>query len=122
MIYSKRVRRLFDYDGQRLVGAYVDVATVAAPNLRRYPNLDEDLALKDIAQKVLQTLRAFKANGVRVRSSGLLGVACLAIRHMPSGKSLAKPCGAVNLMVLGKSWCLRYLILTATPIANLLKG
>jgi uncharacterized protein (TIGR02452 family) len=73
MIYSKRVRRLFDYDGQRLVGAYVDVATVAAPNLRRYPNLDEDLALKDIAQKVLQTLRAFKANGVRVPILGAFG-------------------------------------------------
>lgn len=73
LIYSQHVRQVFDHEGQRLVGKYVDIVTVAAPNLRRYPNLDQAKALADIADKILQTLRAFKANGVRTPILGAFG-------------------------------------------------
>lgn len=73
LIYSQHVRQVFDHEGQRLVGKYVDIVTVAAPNLRRYPNLDDQQALADIEAKISQTLRAFKANGVRVPILGAFG-------------------------------------------------
>ncbi|WP_125709325.1 TIGR02452 family protein [Lacticaseibacillus porcinae] len=73
LIYSQHVRQVFDHEGQMLVGRYVDIVTVAAPNLRRYPDLDETKALVDIEQKIMQTLRAFKANSVRVPILGAFG-------------------------------------------------
>ncbi len=73
MIYSAHVRQLFDHEGRQLADRYVDIATVAAPNRRRFPDLDADKALADIAAKILQTLRAFKAHGVRRPILGAFG-------------------------------------------------
>lgn len=73
LIYSAHVRQLFDHQDRRLSGHYVDIVTVAAPNLRRFPNLDEAQALADIQVKILQTLRAFKAHAIRVPILGAFG-------------------------------------------------
>ncbi|WP_461215063.1 TIGR02452 family protein [Lacticaseibacillus sp. GG6-2] len=73
LIYSEHVRQLFDHEGNRLDGRYLDIVTVAAPNRRRYPDLDAQKALVDIASKILQTLRAFKNHGVRRPILGAFG-------------------------------------------------
>lgn len=73
LIYSAKVRQVFDHEERELADRYLDIVTVAAPNRRRYPDLDAQAALDDIAAKILQTLRAFKAHGVRKPILGAFG-------------------------------------------------
>ena len=64
LIYAEHVRQVFDDQGRRLPNKYVDIVTVAAPDRRVDPHLDNETAMHDIAFKVLQTLRAFKMHAV----------------------------------------------------------
>ena len=64
LIYAEHVRQVFDDQGRRLPNKYVDIVTVAAPDRRVDPQLDDETAMHDIAFKVLQTLRAFKMHAV----------------------------------------------------------
>ncbi|BAN75157.1 MULTISPECIES: TIGR02452 family protein [Lacticaseibacillus] len=73
LIYAEHVRQVFDDQGRRLPKKYVDVVTVAAPDRRVDPQLDDATAMKDIAFKVLQTLRAFKAHDVDQLILGAFG-------------------------------------------------
>nr|WP_241559446.1 TIGR02452 family protein [Lacticaseibacillus hulanensis] len=72
-IYTRHCRQVFDQGGRRLEPHYVDVMTIAAPNRRAWPDLTEDVCLRDIEVKVSQTLRAFKANGARKLILGAFG-------------------------------------------------
>lgn len=64
LIYSAHVRQVFNEAGRELVGHYVDIVTVAAPNRSAYPNLTEAQTAPDLTLKISQTLRAFKQHGV----------------------------------------------------------
>ena len=73
LIYAEHVRQVFDDQGRLLTDKYVDIVTVAAPDRRVDPTLDDDTAMSDIAFKVLQTLRAFKAHDVDQLILGAFG-------------------------------------------------
>ncbi|MCI1986822.1 MAG: TIGR02452 family protein [Lactobacillus sp.] len=95
MIYSQHVRQVFDDQARPLVGRYVDVVTVAAPNRRRFPALDAEAANADIEAKILQTLRAFKAHAVQTPILGAFGTGVFGNPVAPVaasfGKALLRP-------------------------------
>ena len=84
LIYAEHVRQLFDDQGRRLTDKYVDIVTVAAPNRRIDATLDDVTAMNDIAFKILQTLRAFKAHDVDQVILGAFGTGVFTSRQVVS--------------------------------------
>ncbi|MFD1484589.1 TIGR02452 family protein [Lacticaseibacillus baoqingensis] len=89
LIYSSHVRQVFDDQAQRLTDRYLDIVTVAAPNRRRFPDLDADVAQADIDAKILQTLRAFKAHDVAIPILGAFGAGVFGNPVAPVATSFA---------------------------------
>lgn len=67
------MRQVFDDTGRRLPNKYVDIDSVAAPDRRVDPTLDDETAMHDIAFKVHSTLRAFKMHAVELNFLGAFG-------------------------------------------------
>jgi uncharacterized protein (TIGR02452 family) len=90
LIYAEHVRQLFDDQGRRLTDKYVDIVTVAAPNRRIDATLDDATAMNDIAFKILQTLRAFKAHDVDQVILGAFGTGVFGNPVAPVAKLFRK--------------------------------
>ena len=90
LIYAEHVRQLFDDQGRRLTDKYVDIVTVAAPNRRIDATLDDATVMNDIAFKILQTLRAFKAHDVDQVILGAFGTGVFGNPVAPVAKLFRK--------------------------------
>ncbi|WP_338034780.1 TIGR02452 family protein [Lacticaseibacillus kribbianus] len=78
LIYTAHCRQAFGPAGEALADHFVDVVTIAAPNRAQYPRLTEADTEPDLAFKILQTLRAFKAAGADHLILGAFGTGVFA--------------------------------------------
>lgn len=85
LIYSAGVRQLYDEHQNIMPNHYLDIVTVAAPN-RRVGRLSDEVALADIAAKITQTLRAFKAHGADQLVLGAFGAGVFGNPPEPVGR------------------------------------
>ncbi|WP_164512007.1 TIGR02452 family protein [Lacticaseibacillus daqingensis] len=90
LLYTAHCRQVLNAMGAPLVAHYLDVVTIADPNRRQFMNLPETQALAAIEAQINQTLRAFKAHGVRHLILGAYGTGAFGNPVAPVAECFAR--------------------------------